>query len=459
MFLGPPGGMSEDARRVASTALWMGVWWLSVPVALEVTSLLPLVLLPVLGVASIEAAAAPYANSVIFLFLGGFFLAAAMERWGLHRRVALTVLGLVGTDARRVILAFMAATAFLSMWISNTATAVMMMPLATAVLASSPAAGRPAGFGTALVLGVAYAASVGGMATLIGTPPNAIFAATAEQLFGHRVSFTDWMAVGLPAVLLLLPVFWWMLTGPLFRVRGEITGLAETLRVEKAALGPLAGAERLTLWVFALAAAAWFAREPKTLGELEVPGLTSLVPGLSDAGIAIAAAVLLFSLPVSLKREEFALDWETARKVPWGILLVFGGGLSVAEAFQSSGLSEWIGGLIGGFGGLPDAGLFAAVSAVFVALGEFASNTAMAAMAMPLLAGVAPALGQEPLELMQLVALAASIGFMLPVATPPNAIAFATGEVTVGQMARAGLWLDVIAVVVLAVVAVGAFGV
>jgi len=440
-----PSGMSEPAHRVLALSGWMATWWMTVPVPLEATALLPLVTLPLLGVASFDLAARPYANSVIFLFLGGFFIAAAMERWGLHRRVAYAILGAVGTDARRVVLAFMIATAFVSLWISNTATAVMMMPMAVAVIALTD---RQGGFRVAMVLGVAYAANIGGMGTLIGTPPNAIFAGAVRQMAGREFGFGEWMIAGLPIVLVLLPACWLVLTA-IFPSRGAIGGLAERVREERRALGPLVGGERFTLIVFLAAVALWILREPKDLGAFTIPGVATLVPAVNDSLIAIAAALALFMIPFSWRQFAFALDWPTARKAPWGMLLLFGGGLSLADAFQTTGLSSWIGGLLSGLGGLPAILIIAAVCAVFIGLSELASNAAVAAMAMPLLFGIAQALGMEPVRLMQTAALASSVSFLLPVSTPPNTVAFATGEVTVAQMMKAGVWMDVIALVVI----------
>jgi sodium-dependent dicarboxylate transporter 2/3/5 len=466
--------MSPPAQRVAALAVWMGVWWLSAAVPLEVTALLPLALLPLLGVGGIERAAAPYANSVIFLFLGGFFVAASMQRWGLHRRIALAILRLVGTGARQVVFAFALATAFMSMWISNTAAAVMMLPMALAVITVSrpvvgseqgaggeaqPAEapddhGDPAGvrhLGTCLALAVGYGASIGGVATLIGTPPNAIFAAAARELYGAEIGFGTWMATGIPLAALLLLACWWLLVDRLYPVSGPIPGLSERLAEEGRRLGPLRGAERFTFWVFVAAALAWVFREPKALGAVTLPGLATWVPALSDTGIAVLAALLLFAVPITRERGQFALDWGTASRVPWGILLLFGGGLSLADAFQESGLSRWIGELIQGVAGQPRLLVVAAVALTFTALTEFTSNTAVAAMAMPLLAGVAEGLGQPPLVLMHVAALASSMAFLLPVSTPPNAVVFSSGHVTVGQMAKAGIWLDLVAVAAITV--------
>ena len=446
-----PEGMSEGALRVAALTLWMATWWMTVPVPLEATALLPLVVLPLTGVTSFDRAAGPYANSVIFLFLGGFFLAAAMERWGLHKRVAYNILAAVGTDSNRVVFAFMAATCFISMWISNTATAVMMMPMAVAVITltkESGEAGARGGFATAMVLGIAYAANIGGMATLIGTPPNAIFAGAVRQMVGREFGFGEWMKVGMPVVLVLLPICWLILTR-LFPSRGKITGLAERVGDERRTLGPLRGAERFTLLVFLLAVMLWILREPKDLGAFTIPGVATWLPAVSDSLIAIAAALALFLIPVSWGRWQFALDWPTARQAPWGMLLLFGGGLSLADAFQTTGLSSSIGGLLSGLAGQPEVLVIGVVCLVFIGLSELASNAAVAAMAMPLLFGIATALGQPPERLMQAAALAASVSFLLPVSTPPNTVAFATGEVTVGQMMKAGVGMDVVSAVVL----------
>lgn len=456
LLLPAPAGMTAPAHRVAALTCWMASWWLATPVPLPATALLPLVVLPILGVQSFDRAAAPYANNIIFLFLGGFFLAAAMERWGLHRRVAYAILGVVGTDARRVVLAFMLATAFISMWISNTATAVMMMPMAMAVLAlaepprhaeDGDVRGK-AGMGAALVLGVAYAASIGGIGTLIGTPPNAIYAAAVKQLLHEDVGFGEWMMIGVPVMLVLLPVCWLLLT-TLFPARGRILGLAEKLRAERAALGPLRGGERFTLAVFLLAVLAWVLRDPKDIGVVTIPGIASYAPAVTDSGIAIIAALVLFTVPFEWKARRFALDWHTAKQSPWGMLLLFGGGLSLADAFLASGLSGWIGGMLGGMAGLPTVVVILAVSAVFMFFTELASNAAVTAMAMPLLFAVAPALGQEPRLLMTVAALSASCAFVLPVSTPPNTVAFSTGEVTVREMFRAGILLNFTAILVI----------
>ncbi len=452
LVLGPVA--SEPANRVAALATWMTVWWLTAVVPLAATALLPLLLLPLAGIGKIDQVAASYADPIIFLFLGGFFLAAASERWGLHRRLALTVIARVGTDTPRVILAVMLATAFVSMWISNTATAAMMLPTTVALieLARREAPERAASFGTALVLGMAYAASIGGVATLIGTPPTAIFAAAAANLAGHPVGFAEWMAVGVPIAALMLAACWFLLVRVLFPQRGALGGVEQLVARERASLGAWSAGPIVTVAVLALAAAAWVLREPKQLGALTIPGLADLMPALSDAGIAIGAALVLFVAPVSLTQRRFALDWEAAARIPWDVLLLFGGGLALAAAFDKSGLSAWLAGHLAGLRGAPQVVIVGAVTLFFVLLTELTSNTATAAMAMPLVAALAPALGAEPVRLMAAAALGSSLGFMLPVGTPPNALAYGTGAVTVGQMAKAGVWLDLIGVLVITTV-------
>jgi sodium-dependent dicarboxylate transporter 2/3/5 len=446
VILPPVAGLGELAWRVVGVAAWMATWWLTGVIPLEATSLLPIVLLPLAGVAPIGEVTASYADPIIFLFLGGFLLAATLERWELHRRFALGTVRAVGTDSRRVVLAFMLVSAFASMWISNTATTIMMLPIAMAVIAVSTGKRPDAeGFPTALLLGIAYAASIGGVSTLIGTPPNAILAGAAAELLGVDVSFASWMAVALPVSVPMLAGCWLLLV-TMFRVRGTIPGLADELDRERRSMGTMTFGERFVLGVFGLTALAWIMRAPKTLGSFHIPGLSDVLPGASDAGIAIAAALVLFATPLPRQRFRTALDWNTARRVPWGILLLFGGGLALAGAFETSGLTEWLGSQLGGLRGVPIPLVLLATAALFVFLTELTSNTATAALAMPLMVGVAVGLGFEPLALMTVAALAASMAFMLPVATPPNAIVFGSGAVSPGNMARAGIFLNFLSI-------------
>jgi sodium-dependent dicarboxylate transporter 2/3/5 len=446
LLLPAPAGLPPEAWRVAGVAGWMAVWWLSAVVPLEATALLPLVFLPVLRVAPLTEIAPSYADPIIFLFLGGFFLAATLERWDLHKRFALATVRAVGTNAPRVVLAFMLTSAVASMWISNTATAVMMLPIAMAVVAAAGDAGR--GTATALLLGIAYAASIGGVATLIGTPPNAIFAGAARELLSEDIGFAQWMSFALPVTIPML-LGCWMLLIRMFGVRGTVPGLAGYVAREREAMGPVRGGERFVLTVFGLTALAWILRAPKAIGGVRIPGLSDLLPGVSDAGIAIAAALVLFVTPLRRQRFPVALDWATARQVPWGILLLFGGGLALARAFEISGLTEWLGGQLVGLRGVPFPIVIGATAALFVLLTELTSNTATAALGMPLMVGVAEGLGMSPLPLMMTAALAASMAFMLPVATPPNAIVFGSRRILPADMARAGIGLNALAVTII----------
>jgi sodium-dependent dicarboxylate transporter 2/3/5 len=447
-----PTALSPAAAHVLGLAGWMAVWWIGEPVPLAATSLLPLVLFPVLGVASAKEAAIPYANELVFLFLAGFLLAAALERWNAHSRIAYAIVGAIGGGGRRVVLGVMLATAFVSMWISNTATAAMMYPIAIAVGALF-GTGRAADEGrTALMLGVAYSASIGGIGTLIGTPPNLIFAGAARQLAAREVSFADYMMVGLPIVAILLPLCWFLLVFVLFR-RGIDLGAdaRRTLSARRSALGSLRGGEARTVVVFLVTVAAWLFRERKEIGAFAVPGLADLAPGISDSSVGLAGALLLFVVPDGSppRASRPLLTWREAKEIPWEVLLLFGGGLSLAAAMESSGLARWLGDRMGGLAGQPPVLVYGGLATLVLVLSELASNTAVAAMAMPIAASLAPAVGEPPLALMLVAALAASTGFALPVATPPNTIVFGSGQVSVRQMARAGILLDLVAIVVI----------
>lgn len=458
-----PGGLSGAAAAVLGVAAWMAVWWISECLPLAVTALLPIALFPLIGVSSTREAASHFANEVVFLYLGGFLLAAALEHWNAHQRVALAVIGAVGTTSRRLVLGVMLATAFISMWISNTATAAMMYPIALAIgaLFGDSAAARSQR--VALLLGVAFAASIGGMATLIGTPPNLILAGAARELIGVELDFFTFLKYGLPAALILLPACWALLVFVFHRERLELdpSGL-RAIRERRDALGRLAGGERSVLVVFGLVALAWFFREPKQIGGLSLYGITSILPGLTDAGIAIIGAIALFLLPGRTPGEGSLasrplLTWREAREIPWDVLLLFGGGLSLAAAMESSGLATGIGVWMAGLQGLPLPVVLLGVAAATVVVSELASNAATASMGMPIAVSLAAALDQPPLLVMLLIGLAASVGFALPMATPPNAIVFGSGELEVRQMARAGLALDVVGILVVVGVVLLAF--
>ncbi|MDT0631778.1 SLC13 family permease [Rubrivirga sp. S365] len=456
LLLPAPDGLSGAGWRVAAVGLAMAVWWMTEALPIAATSLVPVVAFPVLGVASVDEAAAPYASPIVLLFLGGFLLAKAMERWGLHRRVALSVLDRVGGAPRRVLAGFIATAGLLSMGISNTATAVMMLPIASSAAATLREDGAPGAFDTTLLLGVAYACSVGGMGTLIGTPTNALLAGFVAEAYGVDLSFAGWLAVGLPFALLGLAVVYAVLLRFPARVGGvapeRAAAFAAWVRATRAELGPASPPERRVGAVFAAVAALWTTR----------PLWGALVPGASDAGVALLGALVLFAAPAGRSappRPRSAeaggaesaggaarlLDWPTAVTIPWGVLLLFGGGLSLAAAVDGSGLAVWIGGRLGGAAALPPLLVVGAVVAVVVVLTELTSNTATAAAFLPVLAALPFA--ADPLVVLVAVTFAASCAFMLPVATPPNAIVFGSGRVEIGQMMRAGAVLNVVFVV------------
>ena len=446
-----PEALGVPGWRTAAVALLMSVWWMTEAIPIPATALLPLGLFPILGVLTPSGASTPYANEQIFLFMGGFLMAVTMEKWGLHKRIALRIMAFVGTAPNRLVLGFMLATAFLSMWISNTATAAMMLPIAIAVgeMFRPQDQEGPYEFGIALMLGMAYAASIGGVATLIGTPPNAILAAAASEILDIEIGFFQWMGVGLPLVMVMLPLTWILLTRFLYPP-GRLSGDADRIiAAETAALGAASKGEKITGAVFVLTALAWVLRSEKTIEGVTIPGLQTWAPNIGDATIAMTAAAVLFIIPVNWRQGEFTLDWPTARRIPWGVLVLFGGGLSLARAMDESGLAAWIGGAVAALGAVPTVLIVAFVATLVVFLTEVTSNTATATMAMPIMAGAATGLGMNPLEVMGAAALAASMAFMLPVATPPNAIVFGSGYITIPQMSRAGLVLNLCAIVLI----------
>lgn len=445
-----PGELDAAQATVLGVGAWMAIWWISECLPLAVTALLPIALFPTLGATTAREATAPFANDVVYLYLGGFLLAEALQHWRAHERIAFAVILRVGTDSRRLVLGVMLATAFISMWISNTATAAMMYPIALAIGARFGDGEAARSQRVALLLGVAFAASIGGMATLIGTPPNLILAGAARELLGISLGFFSFLKFGLPIGLILLPACWALLVFVFHRERISLgaDGI-EALREQRAALGRMSVGERRVVLVFVAMALAWFFREPKVIGPVTIFGLTTIVPGLTDAGIAIIGGISLFLIS---GRSDAApasrplLTWREAREIPWDVLLLFGGGLSLAAAMESSGLATRIGEWMSGLQGLPLPLVLLGVAVVTVIVSELASNAATASMGMPIAVALAAALGQPPLLIMLTIGLAASVGFALPMATPPNAIVFGSGELTVRQMARAGLALDFVAI-------------
>ena len=448
--------LSDACRATAAIAAWMAVWWMTEAIPLYATALLPLALFPLTGAASMHAAAAPYAHELIYLFMGGFILALSMQRWGLDRRISLHALRLAGTRPSTIIAAFMGVTAMLSMWVSNTATAVMMLPIALGVVglverdpeASGPDAPVTASpFATSLLLGIAYAASIGGVGTIIGTPPNLFLASYVESNLGTEISFARWMAVGLPVVALFLPIAWLVLTRVLHPPRvASIEGGEEHIRSLLRQLGAVGRGEWITMAVFGVTATAWVTR-PWLVG-IEIGGAQPLA-GLTDPGIAMLAAISLFLIPAGREPRVFAMDWATANRLPWGLLILFGGGLSLSAAIRANGLGEYLGHSIHFLHGVSPLWIILGAVTLMIFLTEITSNTATAATMIPILASLAPGLGIPPLQLIVPIAIAASCAFMLPVATPPNAVVFGSGQISVQQMSRAGIWLNLIGILLI----------
>jgi sodium-dependent dicarboxylate transporter 2/3/5 len=445
LLVGPQFGMSETAWRTAALGIWMGQWWVSEAVPIAATALLPLVFLPLLGVLNINAASAPYANPVIYLFFGGFVLAAAFERSGLHRRLALALLGAVGTRPDRIIGGIMVTAALISMWVSNTATVLMVLPLAQSMLSQRPTGDTrgATNFEKALLLGVAYAATIGGFGTMIGSPPNALLTAFLAQTHGIRVSFLDYMMIGVPIVFVATPLAWLLLTRVVFKVRSdEVVIDPSTLVAERAALGRMSRAEKFVGVVGALTAIAWMAQ----------PVIARLIPAVSEAGISVACALVLLTVPID-SRGTRAINWEEAERIPWGVLVLFGGGLSLAAAIQEGGLARWIGDSVTGLRSVHPFLLVLIVTAVITFLTEFTSNTATAAAFLPIASSLAVGAEMSPLVMSMAAGLAASNGFMMPVGTPPNAIVFASGKLTIPEMAKAGFLIDVLFIILLTLAA------
>lgn len=440
----PPAGLEQSAWYVVAITSWMVIWWLSEAIPLAATALIPIPFMPLLGVGTVESVAANYAHPLIFLFLGGFMLAAAMQKSGLHKRIALNIIAIVGTSPARIIAGFMLATALLSMWISNTATTMMMYAVGISVIQIADSEMEDTksvrNFGVALMLAIAYSASIGGVGTLIGTPPNALLASVLHSTYQIEIDFVTWMMFGIPIVLVLLPITWYFLTKVMYpsAALGAFSKGA-VLDVELQSLGPLGRREIMVAAIFLLAAIGWI------FGKT-ISAWTGLP--LTDTSVALLAALLLYAIPVSAKNGEFLLDWEMAKKLPWGVLLIFGGGLAIASAFNSTGLAGAIGASMKNLDHLSIWAFVFLTCALIVVLTEVTSNTASAATFLPILGAIAVGLDHDPRLLMIPAALGASMAFMMPVATPPNAIVFSYEGLHISDMVRAGIWMNIIAVII-----------
>lgn len=445
-ILGPPEGLDAKAWQVLSLLALMVIWWVSEAIPVAATALLPLALLPVLGIVKPIEAAAPYADPIIFLFIGGFMIAVAIERSGLHRRIAMGVLSVVGSSPAAIVGGFMLATTLLSMWISNTATALMMTPIAIAVCTAATCPGPDQRkLMAACVLGVAYCASIGGLGTPVGSPTNLIGLRWLEAN-GVGLSFPQWMMMGVSIILVLVPIAWLLLTRVFYRLPRHL-GDAEAHEVIKAqsrGLGPMRTAEVRVVIIFLGVALAWMFREPLT----KLPGLS----GLTDMVIAIIGACLLFMVPAGKpeKPGKALLDWDSAERIPWGIAILFGGGLSMAAAMEATGVTLYIGSQIQGIGALPLVAIIVIIVAATVFASELASNVATLTAMLPVLSVIVTATGADPLIVGASATFAASLGFMLPIATAANAIAYATGAPRQAEMLRIGFLLNVLGIFAIA---------
>ncbi len=480
LFLGillapAPSGMGPEAKKMAAVVALMASWWIGEATHIAVTALIPIAAFPLLGIMPSSEVAPHYANHLIYLYVGGFIIALAMEKWNLHRRVALTTIAAVGTRPERLVLGFMIATAFLSMWVSNTATTMMLLPVAIAVVKQISESASIDGsrddqtedrvrgsFGVILLLSVAYSASIGGVATIVGSPTNVALLGFAAERFPERptITFLDWVLIGVPVVLLFLPVSWVYLTRFGTKIslsRIQFTASRSVIHEQLAMLGPMSRQEKIVLGAAATTALLWIFRQPIEVGVFTIPGWSGLFPFpdyLHDATVGILAGVLLFLIPVNFhggvewkgRRELFIMDWKTAeRGMPWAIVILFGGGFALAAGMQQTGLAEWIGGLVTGLRGTPTWVLVPAACGIMLLLTEMTSNVATTLMMCPVLAEAGIELGLDPFLLLVPCTFMASFAFMLPVATPPNAVVFSSGWITIPAMARVGSIMNLIA--------------
>lgn len=443
--------MSPTAHAALACTSWIAIWWVTEAIPIAVTSLMPLIIYPLMDVMDIRTSSDAYSNSYIYLFLGGFMLAIAMEKWNLHRRIALKIIYVIGTNMRQMVLGFMLATGFLSMWISNTATTVMMLPVALSIIVQfkifnektdKPIEGSET-FPIALILALPYAASIGGIATLVGTPTNLIFVESVDRLYGTSIPFDEWFAIGFPVSIILLAICWLNMTRFSFKLSNErIPGSRTIIQNELNALGPMSYEEKWVLGVFSSVAFCWITRSYL---------ITPIIPALNDTVIVLIGATLLFIIPSSLKGEKI-MDWQSALKLPWGVLLLFGGAFAVAAAFAESGLTLWIGAQLASLSAIPFwIALLIVVTAVNF-LTEITQNVATCTLMMPIMAALAAGIGVHPFPLMAATCMASTCAFMLPVATPPNAVVFGSGYIKMKDMVRAGFVMNLLSIVVVVII-------
>jgi len=441
-------GLSDQANAVLASTLWIAIWWITEAIRIAATSLLPIILFPLSGALPLADTTSSFGHRFVFLYLGGFILALAIQKWNLHKRIALNIIKVVGTNVQKIILGFMVATAFLSMWISNTATAVMLLPIGIAIIKQmkdlkNTSEDENLIFGKALMLSIAYSASIGGIATLIGTPPNLVFAGIIQETYNIEISFLKWFQFGLPISILLLAISWVYLTKVAFKFKqNEFNKGKEEINRQLEELGSISYEEKIVLSVFVLTGLAWILRTYL---------LNKFIPNLDDSIIALISGISLFLFQANNQegKKEKIMNWEDAVKLPWGILLLFGAGLAIAQGFQSSGLANWI---AENLTQLNDFSLFIILLVLITAvnfLTEITSNLATTAMLLPILAPTAVTLGVHPYILMVGATLAASCAFMLPVATPPNAVVFGSNYLKISDMVRVGILMNIISIIII----------
>ncbi|MFC4723044.1 SLC13 family permease [Geojedonia litorea] len=443
-----PEGLSKPANAVLASAVWIAVWWITEAIPIAVTALLPIILFPLSGGLALDKTTASYGHKYVFLYIGGFIIAIAIEKWNLHKRIALTIINIVGTNVIHIILGFMIATAFLSMWISNTATSVMILPIGMAIVAQlrdnpNTVENENLIFGKALMLAIAYSASIGGMATLIGTPPNLVLAGVVQETYGVEITFAQWFTFGFPISIVLLYICWLYLTRVAFKFKQKaFPGGRQEIQSQLKTLGKISFEEKTVLIVFAFTAIAWICRSFL---------IKQFIPAIDDTIIGIFGGILLFLLPRKNMKSRL-LDWDDAIKLPWGIILLFGGGMALALGFESSGLAQWIGQQMSSLSSLPLILILLVLVASVNFLTEITSNLATTAMLLPVLVSLASAIGIHPYLLLVGATVAASCAFMLPVATPPNAVVFGSGYLKIEDMVRKGFWMNIISIILLTLI-------
>ncbi len=440
-----PEGLSPEARAILASTAWIAIWWITEAIPIAITALLPIVLFPLSGGLDLGTTTESFGHKYIFLYMGGFIIAIAIEKWNLHKRIALNIINFIGSDIKKIILGFMVATAFLSMWISNTATSVMMLPIGIAIITQlkdnpNTIENENRLFGKALMLAIAYSASIGGIATLIGTPPNLVLAGVVLNTYGYEITFLQWFMFGFPITLVLLFICWKYLTTYAFKFeQKEFPGGKTEIKRLLKSLGKISYEEKLVAVVFGATAFFWITRSLL---------FDKLIPRLDDTIIAIIFAIVLFLIPSKDKRQQL-MAWEDAVKLPWGIILLFGGGMAIASGFESSGLAVWLGNQMTAFAGLTTIILILLLIAAVNFLTEITSNLATTAMLLPVLAPMAVTVDIHPFILMVGAAVAASCAFMLPVATPPNAVVFGSGYLRIPDMVSKGFVMNVISIIIL----------